>query len=260
VILLGGGLRFLRGASYRKRIARAAAIGALGGHVGFLLFLELSNILELIVYIAMSFRFYGVLLIVAAFIVAAMCALGAAIARPGRLAAWLYWGGWGGFALLGFTIGALIAEDASAGLLVAGAMGSIGGLLAAAATRVFTREEAWDFSRLRAGCRGAALGVLVGGAMVGLGIYTYDYESIGLLWCLLAPLVLVLNAMSTAITRPGNKGAFLFWAAWAGFALLGGLAVGFVAGSLRDGVIAASLAGTVGGLLAALATRRWVRE
>jgi hypothetical protein len=72
--------------------------------------------------------------------------------------------------------------------------------------------------------------------------------------------VVVVNAISTAIVRPGKKALSIFLGAWAVCALLGGLTVGFLADGIPDGIIFACMAGTGGGLLAALATRRWLRD
>jgi hypothetical protein len=142
--------------------------------------------------------------------------------------------------------------------------------LAAVVTRVFIREDKWDAPKLRAGIKGAVLGILAGGVLTGRGIQTYGFNArgyrvndiydAGSYLVLFSPFLIVINAISTAILRPGKRAARLFWGAWAGCALGAGLVAGLLARDLPTGVIAGGIAGTLGGLLAALGTRWWMRD
>jgi hypothetical protein len=138
--------------------------------------------------------------------------------------------------------------------------------LAAFVTRAFIQEDKWNVLNLRAALRGAVLGVLVGGVMVGLGIYVYDFDDGGWLCIPLSSILIVVNAINTAILRPGKTASRIFWGMWIGCALLAGPVVGLLgvsydlAENIAAGVLSAGIAGTVGGLLAVLATRKWIKE
>jgi hypothetical protein len=143
VVALGLGVAFLRGDSIGRRIYRGGAIGAMVMWAGFLV----SP-----VWMA-EYRADWFSLLVFAITAAVWSAIGAAIARPGRLASRVFWGGWTGFALLGFAIG-FGAEDAYMGAIFAVLLGGLGGLSAALVTRAFIRGDQWRVRRASAGSKG----------------------------------------------------------------------------------------------------------